>query len=771
MGAHVSDLDVSVVVPARNAARWLGECLESIRAEKPREIIVVDGCSTDDTVEIARSMGARVLSDEGRGLPAARMLGVKTAISDVVALIDADVVLPAGALGGLLDEFKACGYDGLQFSLVSEADGPGYWGAALAWHHRHSRVRSWFGVSATMMRRKVLLSVAFDDTFRSGEDIELRIRLEEAGYRLGVSSTTAVRHRFMDSFDAARDQWLQDGAGLARTIRKHPRRAGWLAVLPLLATVRGVGLSLLHAPRFLPYWVCFLVYNYRSMFGEFLRPPGTGHSVGGNAAWLSAARIAPMATGFLFWALAAIMLPPVQIGMGSAVVAAALLSVQLGMLGVGQATLTLLPEKLDGGRRLIASSILTVGVATAVLAGAVAGVTYALGSGVGEAWNDPLLTGMFVATAVFAAVAYQLDHVGVAQERSDRALVRSLAQSVVQLAMLALTLAAGVREVVVVVAAVAAGALASVILGLRQLKRTGAAPDWKHGFRPGPALGLLRPALPNHALMLADRAPGYLLPLVVAATLGPAATGSWYMVWMMASAVFFFPQSSGFSLQTALAAGRSRPGLVSSALKASLGLTFVAGALLLIAGPFLLDFLGREYAATAILLPVLVPALLLGCLTQVYFGLCRAQGRQAEATAVAVFAAVLIVAPASLAARELGLLGVAALWSAAQACAALIAIWRLRVLVPATPDAEQGSGRVSGDKSADRDRETMTSQPSSTVPTAPLSPAPQRHAEAVHGDASHDEAERTKTKRSDTRHSGTKYGGPAPPAVIHHGPR
>ncbi|MCC2659912.1 MAG: glycosyltransferase, partial [Arthrobacter sp.] len=112
MGAHVSDLDVSVVVPARNAARWLGECLESIRAEKPREIIVVDGCSTDDTVDIARSLGARVLSDEGRGLPAARMLGVKNAISDVVALIDADVVLPAGALGGLLDEFKACGYDG-----------------------------------------------------------------------------------------------------------------------------------------------------------------------------------------------------------------------------------------------------------------------------------------------------------------------------------------------------------------------------------------------------------------------------------------------------------------------------------------------------------------------------------------------------------------------------------------------------------------------------------------------------------------------------------
>jgi glycosyltransferase involved in cell wall biosynthesis len=155
LGAHVSDLEVSVVVPARNAARWLGECLESIRAERPREIIVVDGCSRDNTVEIARSMGARVISDEGRGLPAARMLGVENACSDLVALIDADVVLSPGALGGLVDEFKACGYDGLQFGLVKRADGPGYWGAALAWHHIHSRVRSSFGVCATLMRRKV----------------------------------------------------------------------------------------------------------------------------------------------------------------------------------------------------------------------------------------------------------------------------------------------------------------------------------------------------------------------------------------------------------------------------------------------------------------------------------------------------------------------------------------------------------------------------------------------------------------------------------------
>lgn len=685
----MSDLRVSVVVPARNAAAWLGECLESIRSQHPHEMIVVDGCSTDDTAAIARDCGATVISDEGRGLPAARMLGARSATGEVVALIDADVVLPSKSLPRLLTEFESGGYDGLQFGLASEADGPGYWGAALAWHHNHSRVRKWFGVSATLMRRDVLLDVGFDDDFRSGEDVELRIRLEQAGYRLGVSDSVVVRHRFDDTFDYARDQWLQDGAGMARTVRKHTGRAGWLVMLPLLATVRGVGLSLVRAPRFLPYWMGFLLYNYRAMAGELLRPAHKPISVGGNAAWLAAARIAPMVTGFLFWALAALVLPPEQLGLGSAVVSAALLTVQLGMLGVGPATLTLLPAENDGGRRLIAASLLAVATFSLLGAGLLVIITNWLGTGVGEAWI-PLVTVLFLATALLAASAYQLDYVGVAQERADRTLVRSLVQSLVQLAFLAAAFAVGLRDLAVIVAAVAAGALASVFVGLRQLGRAQVSPDWKHGLRPRPALRLLKPGLPNHALMLADRAPGYLLPLIVAATLGPAPTAAWFVVWMMASAVFFVPQSAGFTLQTALAGKRARPGLLGSALRASFLLTLVAGLMLILAGPLLLGLLGSQYAAAWVLLPVLVPALLLSCVTQIYYGLCRARGRLFESTVVATLAAILIVAPAAAVAQQYGLTGVSVLWAVAQATASLIAAWRLITLTRVNPAPTAG---------------------------------------------------------------------------------
>ena len=64
--------DLTVVVPARNAEHLLDHCLGALRKTGAAEVIVVDGQSGDETARLARALGARVLSDEGRGLPAAR---------------------------------------------------------------------------------------------------------------------------------------------------------------------------------------------------------------------------------------------------------------------------------------------------------------------------------------------------------------------------------------------------------------------------------------------------------------------------------------------------------------------------------------------------------------------------------------------------------------------------------------------------------------------------------------------------------------------------
>jgi glycosyltransferase involved in cell wall biosynthesis len=89
-------IDISVVVPARNRARTLPYCLDSLVAQtlSPREIIVVDDHSTDDTERVVRSYqhrGVRHLQlADGHGAQAARNAGVRASRAPWIAFQDSD---------------------------------------------------------------------------------------------------------------------------------------------------------------------------------------------------------------------------------------------------------------------------------------------------------------------------------------------------------------------------------------------------------------------------------------------------------------------------------------------------------------------------------------------------------------------------------------------------------------------------------------------------------------------------------------------------------
>lgn len=264
VGPLPSRLPLSVVIPVRNAGCFIEDCLASVVKAAPAEIIVVDGCSTDRTLDIVGSYGVRVLSDGGRGVATARMMGILEATSEFIALIDADIVLPDGALAALLTEFRSEGYSALQAGLRSTS-GPGYFGRALARHHNTGRSRNWLGVMATIFRRETLLAYPLDDSFLSGEDMDLRWRLSRAGVHIGVSRRTIVSHRFGDTLDFAMEQWRADGAGLGRMALTHSG-GGMLVLMPLANAVRGVTVTTCRLePQYIPYYLMYAVFNYSSM--------------------------------------------------------------------------------------------------------------------------------------------------------------------------------------------------------------------------------------------------------------------------------------------------------------------------------------------------------------------------------------------------------------------------------------------------------------------------------------------------------------------------
>jgi len=89
---------ISIVVPAFNEERLLGETLAQIRQAAgafatrnwDHELIVCDNNSTDRTAEIARSMGARVVREPVNQIARARNCGAAAATGDWLIFVDAD---------------------------------------------------------------------------------------------------------------------------------------------------------------------------------------------------------------------------------------------------------------------------------------------------------------------------------------------------------------------------------------------------------------------------------------------------------------------------------------------------------------------------------------------------------------------------------------------------------------------------------------------------------------------------------------------------------
>ncbi len=87
---------VSVVIPTYNYGRYLPEAIDSVLGQTlaDREIIVIDDGSTDDTGEIVRGYGDRViyLTQENTGLATTRNRGCAVARGEYLAFLDADDV-------------------------------------------------------------------------------------------------------------------------------------------------------------------------------------------------------------------------------------------------------------------------------------------------------------------------------------------------------------------------------------------------------------------------------------------------------------------------------------------------------------------------------------------------------------------------------------------------------------------------------------------------------------------------------------------------------
>jgi glycosyltransferase involved in cell wall biosynthesis len=198
---------VSVVIPVYNAAGHLAACLEHLFQSSFRdfECIVVDDGSTDNSAEVARSFGAKVVRTEGRRGPAhARNRGAAEAAGEILYFIDSDVAVYAGTLARVCAVFRK---DQTLTALIgSYDDTPGsgdfmsqYRNLMHCYVHQTARKQActfWSGCGA--IRRRIFEEFGGFNAGLYGrpaiEDIELGYRLSRAGHRLLLDRSVLVKH-------------------------------------------------------------------------------------------------------------------------------------------------------------------------------------------------------------------------------------------------------------------------------------------------------------------------------------------------------------------------------------------------------------------------------------------------------------------------------------------------------------------------------------------------------------------------------------------------
>ena len=226
---------VTVVVPALDEAAGIGRTLASVSAQPgPVQTVVVDGGSTDGTVEAARAaLASAEVVRAGRGRARQMNAGAARAHGDALVFLHADTVLPPGALDRVRDALAEPGVAGGCFAVRFDRPAPGerafgvlgrafmrLWEARL-WMRWH---RFAFGDRALFVRRDVFEAVGGFPDQPIFEDLDVVRAVRRRGRFAFLDAAVVTSARRFRRGGAVRQQLRNLGLWAAWNVGVPPRR-------------------------------------------------------------------------------------------------------------------------------------------------------------------------------------------------------------------------------------------------------------------------------------------------------------------------------------------------------------------------------------------------------------------------------------------------------------------------------------------------------------------------------------------------------------------
>ena len=218
---------ISIIIPTLNEAGNIKETITPLQKIKEVEIVVVDGGSRDNTVELARSLGARVLVTDAS--KAGQMnAGALESVGDVLLFLHADTRLPDNFVAKVLAAANQNGFCAGAFSLEIESDvlGLRFIERVANWRSRFFQMP--YGDQALFVCRDLFNEIGGFPDFPIMEDFELIRRLRRKGkIRILPASVRTSPRRYLN-FGILKTWFLNQTIIAAYYLGVPPERlAGW----------------------------------------------------------------------------------------------------------------------------------------------------------------------------------------------------------------------------------------------------------------------------------------------------------------------------------------------------------------------------------------------------------------------------------------------------------------------------------------------------------------------------------------------------------------